>query len=115
MLFRSAIPIDQAKRIADELRSGGTASHAVLGVSASDAPGSGATLSTVVDGGAAAAAGLRAGDVVTHVGSTRIATADALTATIRSLAPSSTVELTYTRDGQSAKVSVNLGTAPEQV
>ena len=108
-----AIPIDQAMRIADELRDGGTASHAVLGVAAEDAASGGATLTQVAPDSGAAAAGLQIGDVVTKVGSTRIAGTESLMATVRSLAPGSTVEVTYVRDGTSATVQVTLGTAAD--
>ncbi|EUA50729.1 possinble serine protease domain protein [Mycobacterium xenopi 3993] len=53
-----AIPIDQAKRIADELISTGTASHASLGVQVtSDKDTPGAKVVDVVPDGAAARAG----------------------------------------------------------
>jgi len=109
-----AIPIDQAKRIADELVANGTASRAVLGVASKDAQGTGAELTTVADGSAAAKAGLEAGDVVTRVGSTRIASSDALLATVRAQAPSSKVDVTFVRDGKTQTVSVTLGSASDQ-
>ena len=53
-----AIPVDQAKRIADELIQNGTASHASLGVQVgNDATVDGAKIVDVTGGGAAAAAG----------------------------------------------------------
>ena len=61
-----AIPSDQAKRIADELVSTGTASHGSLGVALSDDPSAGATVSDVTAGGPAAQAGVPAGAVVTR-------------------------------------------------
>jgi putative serine protease PepD len=106
-----AIPIDQAMRIAGELRNGGTASRAVLGVAADDAPSGGATLTQVAADGAAAQAGLQVGDVVTKVGSTRITGTEGLVATVRSLDPGSAVELTFVRDGETSTVTVTLGTA----
>jgi putative serine protease PepD len=109
-----AIPIDQAKRIADELRSGGSATRAVLGISAADAAG-GATVTVVADNSAAAAAGLREGDVITAVGTTRVTGSDSLIATIRSLDPKSTVEVTYLRDGRTATTTVTLGQATDEV
>jgi putative serine protease PepD len=109
-----AIPIDQAKRIADELVATGTASRAVLGVSSQDAQGTGAQLTVVAEGSGAAAAGLRVGDVVTAIGSARIANSEALLATVRAQAPSSKVDVTYVRDGKTQTVSVTLGSASDQ-
>ena len=60
-----AIPIDQAKRIAQEIIDTGKATHAQLGVQVTDAStGSGAQLRAVTAGGPAAKAGLQVGDVV---------------------------------------------------
>ncbi len=57
-----AIPVDQAKRIADELVSTGTVQRASLGVKLSaDDSGHGAAIAGVVQGSAAAAAGLEKG------------------------------------------------------
>ncbi len=109
-----AIPIDQAKRIADELTADGSASRAVLGVAGEDAAEGGATLTQVSDGSAAASAGLRVGDVVTAIGSTRVAGTESLLATVRSLAPGSKVDITYVRDGTTATTQVTLGTATDQ-
>jgi putative serine protease PepD len=103
-----AIPIDQAKRIADELESKGSATRAVLGVAGENADG-GARLTQVADGSAAAAAGLQVGDVVTRIGSTRVNGAESLMATVRSAAPGTKVEVTYVRDGKTATTTVTLG------
>jgi putative serine protease PepD len=108
-----AIPIDQAKRIADELQKTGSASRAVLGVATSDGQG-GAQITQVADGSAAATAGLQVGDIVTSVGTTRITSSEQLMATIRSQAPGAKVDLTYERAGQSAKVTVTLGSTVDQ-
>ncbi|MDT7557609.1 MAG: putative serine protease PepD, partial [Pseudonocardiales bacterium] len=64
-----SIPINQAKRIADELIATGHATQAQLGVSVRDSQPNGAQLVSVAPGLAAAKAGLQAGDVVTKVGS----------------------------------------------
>ena len=109
-----AIPIDQAKRIADELVKNGVASRAVLGVQSQDAQGGGAQLTTVAEGGGAAKAGLQVGDVVTSLGGIRIANSEGLLATVRSQAPSSTVDVTYVRDGKTSTVKVGLGAATDQ-
>jgi putative serine protease PepD len=73
----------------------------------------GAVLRTVEGNGPAAAAGLKAGDVITMVGKQRIEDADGLIAAIRSHAPNDKVTLTYTRDGKSATTEVTLGTSTD--
>jgi putative serine protease PepD len=85
----------------------------VLGVAAEDAATGGATLTQVTGDGGAAKAGLQVGDVVTKVGSTRIAGMESLVATVRSLAPGSTVDVTYVRDGRTSTATVALGTATD--
>ena len=91
-----AIPVDQAKRIADELIKNGTASHASLGVQVgNDAATDGAKIVEVTDGGAAATAGLPSGVVVTKLDDRMIGSADALVAAVRSKAPGEKVTLTY--------------------
>jgi putative serine protease PepD len=110
-----AIPVDQAKRIADELTSTGTATHASLGVQLSDdASAHGAAVSQVVDGGPAAAAGLPGGVVVTKVDDHVIDSAEALVAAVRSKAPGDQVTLTYSDPGGASKTTqVTLGTAQQ--
>jgi putative serine protease PepD len=105
-----AIPIDQAKRIAEDLIKDGKASHPQLGVTVSDATTtSGALIRSVTAGGSAADAGLKAGDVVTKVGDKYVDGADALIAHVRSQAPGSKVTVTYVRDGKTATAEVTLG------
>lgn len=106
-----AIPIDQAKRIADELISSGTASHASLGVQVtSDKSAHGAKVVQVVPGGAAAAAGLPNGVVVTKVNDRTINSADGLVAAVRSRAPGDKITLTYLDpSGDTRTVQVTLG------
>jgi putative serine protease PepD len=110
-----AIPIDQAKRIADELIQNGTASHASLGVQVgNDASVDGAKIVDVTAGGAAAAAGLPSGVVVTKVDDRVIGSASALVAAVRSKAPGEQVTLTYLDSaGKPQTVSVTLGKAPQ--
>jgi putative serine protease PepD len=110
-----AIPVDQAKRIADELIATGTASHASLGVQVTndkDTPG--AKVVEVVPNGAAAAAGVPGGVVVTKVDDRTVNSADALVAAVRSKAPGDKVTLTYKDpSGDSKKVQVTLGKAQQ--
>ena len=110
-----AIPIDQAKRIADELIATGTASHASLGVQVgNDAATHGAKIVEVTSGGAASAAGLPSGVVVTKVDDRPIGSADALVAAVRSKAPGDKVTLTYLdSSGKLQTVQVTLGKAQQ--
>jgi putative serine protease PepD len=110
-----AIPVDQAKRIADELIQSGTASHASLGVQVgNDAATDGAKIVDVTSGGAASAAGLPSGVVVTKVDDRVIGSADALVAAVRSKAPGDQVTLTYLdQSGKPQTVQVTLGKAAQ--
>lgn len=108
-----AIPVDQAKRIADELIQTGSAARASLGVQVgNDAGVDGAKIVEVTSGGAAAAAGLPAGVVVTKLDERVIGSADALVAAVRSKAPGDTVTLTFLDPaGKPQTVDVTLGKA----
>ncbi|MCV7009145.1 peptidase S1 [Mycobacterium gordonae] len=108
-----AIPVDQAKRIADELISTGKATHASLGVQVTTDKGvPGAKVMEVVGNGAAANAGVPKGVVVTKVDDRPINSADALVAAVRSKAPGDKVALTYQDPaGGNRTVQVTLGKA----
>lgn len=110
-----AIPVDQAKRIADELIANGSASHASLGVQVSnDVTTHGAKIVEVVKGGAAATAGLPSGVVVTKVDDRVIGSANALVAAVRSRAPGDKLTLTYLDPaGNNQTVQVTLGKADQ--
>jgi putative serine protease PepD len=107
-----AIPVAEAKRIADELIATGKASHASLGVQvADDAKVPGAQLVGVASGGPAAAAGVPAGAVVTKVDHQMIDNAEALVAAVQVKAPGVTVTLGYLDPtGISRTAHVVLGT-----
>jgi putative serine protease PepD len=112
-----AIPIDQAKRMAQEIIDTGKATHAVLGASVGDASDktsqipTGAKIASVTAGSGAEAAGLQAGDVITGFGNQSVESADALIAAVRSSTPNSSTQVTFTRDGESKTVTVTLGSA----
>lgn len=108
-----AIPVDQAKRIADELVSTGTATHGSLGVQLStDSSAPGAAVAEVVNGSPAAAAGLPSGSVITKVDGRVIDGPEALVAAVRSKAPGDTVSLTYLdQSGAAQTTEVTLGQA----
>lgn len=110
-----AIPANLAQRVANELIKNGKATHGLLGASVADlASGDpstvvGASLKTVTSGGAAANAGLKAGDIVTNFNGVQITGATDLTAQVRFLAAGSKANLTYVRGGTATTVSVTLG------
>ncbi len=109
-----AIPSDQAKRIADELVSTGTATHGSLGVQISNdaTKGNGAAIAEVVDGSPAAAAGLPSGAVITKIDGQVIDGPEALVAAVRSKAPGDNVSVTYLDDsGATQTTQVTLGKA----
>jgi putative serine protease PepD len=117
-----AIPSNTAADIADQLIAHGTAVHAYLGVQVaggtSDTTGgasaTGATVASVVSGGPAAAAGLRAGDVVVKAGDRAITDGDDLVAAIRTYQPGNRVTLTIHRGGSTTTVTVTLGSDARQ-
>jgi putative serine protease PepD len=85
-----SIPINDAKRVAQEIMTTGTATHGQLGVSVRDkASGAasgfaaGAEASSVTPGSAADKAGLKAGDVITGLGGRSVTDASELTAATR--------------------------------
>lgn len=107
-----AIPINQAKLIANELIKTGHATHPLLGISLLDQTTSTgvdrAVVHTVTSGGPADNAGIKAGDVITAVDGTRTAGADAVIASIRSHQPGQRVTVTIERGGSSRTVTAVL-------
>jgi putative serine protease PepD len=107
-----AVPIDQARRTADEIVKSGKATQTVLGVRVQTLEnGSGAQVSEVTPGGAAQQAGIAVGDVVTKLDDRRIDTSDALVAAVRSKAPGDKVTLTIANGTK----TVTLGGQPVAV
>jgi putative serine protease PepD len=117
-----SIPINNAKRVAQEIIDNGKVSHGQLGVSVKDKSTSGsksgfsvgADVATVESGSAAAKAGIKVGDVVTKFNDLAISDPNQLTAAVREQAGGSTVKITVLRNGQEQTLDVTLGTAPEQ-
>jgi len=111
-----AIPAEVATRVSAYLVRSGSAPDASLGVKLSgqdsftDATTSaGVTVSDVTASGAAAKAGLAAGDVITKVNDFDTVTADGLIGAIRYYAPGTEVQAIYFRGGSSHTVAVTLG------
>src|SRR5262249_45285439 len=111
-----AIPVDQAKRVAQEIMDTGSATKPMLGVQgdAATSTGSGAQIGAVQDGSPAAAAGLAAGDVVTKVGDAKVENFADLVARIGSYAPGQQVALTVQSGGAEKTVQVTLGSQPDK-
>lgn len=76
--------------------------------------GGGALVGKVFAGSAAAAAGIKVGDVVVAVDGQPITGQAALIATIRDLAPGDTTTVSVVRDGQSFEVTAVLGERPPE-
>lgn len=106
-----AIPIDQARRTADELIETGQAKQTYIGASVRDAREGGAAIAEVLPDSPSEEAGLKAGDVVTKLGDRHIADADELVAAIRTRAPGETVTLTLQNN---RTIQIKLGSKPAE-
>lgn len=105
-----AIPSNDATSTADQLLADGTAEHASLGISASEAaPGAGAVVQRVESGSAAARAGLQAGDLITRLDDRAVVDLDSLLAAVRDHNPGDAVTLTVERDAAEQTFDVTLG------
>ncbi|MGW3519609.1 trypsin-like peptidase domain-containing protein [Streptomyces hydrogenans] len=115
-----AIPVNQGKRVAEELINTGKATHPVIGVSLDmQFNGDGARVGdkgkdgtpSVTPDGPAAKAGLRPGDVITKVDGQRVHNGEELIVKIRAHRPGDALALTLTRDGRELTRTVTLGSA----
>ncbi|MFI1289364.1 trypsin-like peptidase domain-containing protein [Streptomyces sp. NPDC020792] len=115
-----AIPVNQARRVAEELINHGKASHPVIGVTLDmNYPGDGARVGAkgrdggppVTPGGPGAKAGIRGGDVITAVDGQRVHSGEELIVKTRAHRPGDRLELTVERDGKARKVSLVLGSS----
>ncbi|MFI7003649.1 trypsin-like peptidase domain-containing protein [Nocardia sp. NPDC050175] len=112
-----AIPVDQARRVADELIKTGHATYAQIGVKiqaqAQDSINGARVMDSTADG-PAAKAGIPSGVIITKLDDRSITTGDALVAAVRSHQPGDKVKVTYTDDqGNNPKtVEVTLTGAP---
>jgi putative serine protease PepD len=105
-----AIPVNQAKRVAEEIISTGHATHPIIGVSVDmNYGGPGAQISQVTPTGPAAAAGLKPGDVITKVDGKGVANATEMIVAVRAHAPGDTVTLTVSNGGSTKDVPLTLG------
>ncbi|MGJ3188811.1 trypsin-like peptidase domain-containing protein [Paenarthrobacter sp. FR1] len=116
-----SVPINHAKRVAQEIIDTGKASHGQFGVSvrSKSSTGSdsgfsvGAEVASVTSGSAAAKAGLKVGDVVTKFGDYTVSDPNQLTAAVREQPAGAKVKVTIQRGGQSQEVEVTLDSAQQ--
>lgn len=111
-----SIPINEAKRVANEIIDTGASTRPVLGVYFDTTyTGVGAKISKVIVGEAADTAGIPAGSIVRSMDGFRITDQVAAIVRIRSYAPGSTVSVTVDLPtGGSKTFKVVLGSAPSQ-
>ncbi|HLU45140.1 MAG TPA: trypsin-like peptidase domain-containing protein [Natronosporangium sp.] len=106
-----AIPISQAKRIAQEIIDQGKARRTVVGVQVdrtdrSSSPG--VRVVAVVEGSPAAKSGIEPGDVLLRLNGQLLEQPYDLTALVRKHPPGAKVKLTYRRGGEERSVTVTL-------
>ncbi len=115
-----AIPVNQAKRVAEELINTGKATHPVIGVTLDmDYSGDGARVGTEGSGGGPAVnaggpgdqAGIKAGDVITEVDGQRVHSGEELIVKTRAHRPGDRLELTLERGGKERRISLVLGSS----
>ncbi|MFD7713126.1 S1C family serine protease [Streptomyces sp. NPDC059786] len=115
-----AIPINQGKRVAEELINTGKATHPVIGVTLDmDYAGDGARVNTesqgggspVTPGGPGAKAGIEAGDVITEIDGRAVHSGEELIVKTRAHRPGDSLELTVERDGKTRKLTLVLGSS----
>lgn len=114
-----AIPSNTAKRIADEIIELGYATHGLLGALVRDNTAENSSFSTgafieqVTFGGAAAAAGMRSGDVVINFEGQRVSGSADLTALVRAEAANAEVRVEVVRGSTKMSFDVVLGDAAD--
>ena len=104
-----AIPVDEVTQVAQELIRTGQVKHPSLGVNArsvSDGLNVGAQVANVQDGGAAAAAGLVEGDVITRVGNRAVSGADELAVAVMAQQIGQAVTVQVVRAGRTVDIQV---------
>ena len=111
-----AIPVNLATKVADEIISTGTVTHAFVGIQAEPLSASatgqsgtqGLRVAVVVPGGPAATAGLQVGDIITSIDGQAATSTDQLMAVTLAKRAGDQVEIGYDRDGSPAKATITL-------
>jgi putative serine protease PepD len=109
-----AIPIEIAKRVADQIIETGRAQLPFLGIEGQNLPDDrGALIQRVVSGGPAERAGLRRGDIIVELDGQAIPSMDELISTLIQKEVGQTVRVTYERDGSRRTAELRLAARPE--
>ena len=115
-----AIPVNYAKKIADQIIAGKTPVHPYLGVTLTSVNGissrqqnqavtEGAQVVSVTQDSPAAKAGLEANDIITKIDDTEVTSADSLIMAMRTYDVGDKVTLTLVRGNDEKKIEVTLG------
>jgi putative serine protease PepD len=111
-----AVPIDVVKAELAQLERGGQVAHAYLGATTAQATNlQGALVQSIRAGSPAAAAGVRAGDLVTSINGTAVPGPNRFVAALDALRPGDKVTLTVRRGPTSLTLAATLATQPTQV
>jgi putative serine protease PepD len=106
-----AIPVEQVRVTADQILKTGKSQYPVIGakVKTGGIPsGEGAELDEIVAKSPAEEAGLRKGDLITHVNGSRVVDGIALIVAIRTYQPGQTIEFTVERGSAEQRIKVTL-------
>ena len=105
-----AIPVNSAKRIAEEIIATGTSQTPVIGVSLDmNFAGPGAKVIKITGSGPAESAGIKLNDIITKIGDRVIDDATELVVAIREHAPGDAIKVTFTRNGSPQTATITLG------
>jgi putative serine protease PepD len=110
-----AIPIDEARSVAEEIIRTGRATHPAIGVSALTVSGEdreGALVRELTTGGSAAQGGLEPGDLIVKVDDQDVTSVDELILAIRQKSVGDSVTVSYVRDGQTRTAELVLQDRP---
>ena len=119
-----AIPIDEAIRVSDQLRGSGHVVRGFIGVAPDDlskevaeaiglGKASGSLIRSVSPGGAAAKAGIEAGDVITKIDGKQIEKSTDLRRVIAGIKPGAKVSVQVFRRGAYKDLSMTVGVMPD--
>jgi putative serine protease PepD len=111
-----AIPINQGRRVAEQLINDGVATYPILGVVPNpDSNAVGAEVIRLTPGAPAELAGIGQGDVITSVDGDRVSDAAELIVQVRAKEPNQQVKIKYQHGGEEREATVRLGSQQEQV